>query len=199
MDARSITNVVANVYRSGPGGARNTALDVCLGSLVAFLDADDVWLSGKISSQVDAIVAGCTFVVTGYRFDSNDLAISPPKSINNPLDVFNKRGIGTSTVLITRDLLGSNRFRDLRFAQDLDYWFRLSAQLNFVYFAIPKSSAIYSTSGSTKNKVKQLVSVLKVLSINKIGFLPQVKILFNYSLNGIITHYLKNPMSKWRS
>ena len=197
MEAQSITIILPNRYASGPGGARNTALDACSGSMIAFLDADDIWLVGKISSQVDAILAGRSFVVTGYRFDLNNLAISPPKSINTPLEIFSKRGIGTSTVLITRELLGSNRFRDLRFSQDIDYWFRLSSQPNFSYFSVPMCSVIYSTSGSTKNKLLQLLSVWTVLRVNQIAPFSQVRILLSYSLNGIYNHYLKNLMTKW--
>ncbi|MCG8610047.1 MAG: glycosyltransferase family 2 protein, partial [Pseudomonadales bacterium] len=36
----------------GPGGARNTAAQIARGRYLAFLDADDVWLPGKLEQQM---------------------------------------------------------------------------------------------------------------------------------------------------
>ena len=44
--------VVRTTGRLGPAGARNTALQHATGELVAFLDADDLWLPGYLATQV---------------------------------------------------------------------------------------------------------------------------------------------------
>src|SRR5436305_1935247 len=54
------TSAVASRYpvkciaqkNSGIAAARNAGVAVSRGSLVAFLDADDIWLPGKLSTQV---------------------------------------------------------------------------------------------------------------------------------------------------
>lgn len=41
--------------RSGPGAARNRGVDLAKAGLLTFLDADDVWLPGKLSRQIAAL------------------------------------------------------------------------------------------------------------------------------------------------
>ena len=43
---------VLRQQNAGPAAARNLALSQAKGSLIAFIDADDVWLPGKLSAQV---------------------------------------------------------------------------------------------------------------------------------------------------
>jgi glycosyltransferase involved in cell wall biosynthesis/peptidoglycan/xylan/chitin deacetylase (PgdA/CDA1 family) len=52
---RYATRNVRYVYQenAGAGAARNTGLSLTNGSLVAFLDADDVWLPDKLTRQID--------------------------------------------------------------------------------------------------------------------------------------------------
>lgn len=183
--------VIKNRYSKGPGGARNTGLDVSTGRIIAFLDADDYWLPGKINAQLQAVHQGATFVATGYKFDTGKTTIYPPDIIDKPIDVFLRRGIGTSTVLVTRDLVEQNRFKDIRFSQDIDYWFTLANSPVFRYARIREPLVEYSTNGSTKNKWQQLKYLNIVLSLNEVKFLERTRILANYIATGIYNHYIK--------
>lgn len=187
--------VIKNRFAKGPSGARNSGLDVCTGDLIAFLDADDFWLPGKINEQLLEISHGATFVATAYRFDTGVGVVQPPKAIRKPVDVFLCRGIGTSTVVITRTLLAELRFKDLRFAQDIDFWYALGSSQHFRYAALHDCFVQYSTGGSTKNKWVQLQYLYKVLRINDVHWLLRARVLSSYVLVGVYNHYIKRLLA----
>lgn len=189
--ARKLVTVIPNAYRKGPGGARNSGLDACSGECIAFLDADDFWMPGKIVRQLESIKQGASFVPTAYRFDASQAVVQPPLSIHEPIDIFLRRGIGTSTVMVSRALVADHRFKDIRFAQDIDYWYALARSPHFRYAAIDECLVEYSTGGSTNNKWVQLQYLHKVLRINQVPWLRQVRVLSSYVLAGVYNHYIK--------
>ena len=191
IDAKHDINIkiLKNTFSKGPGGARNTGLLNASGEVIAFLDADDVWAPGKLRTAMQLIDTGYNFIVTGYSFKSNSTTVCPPISINDPLDVFTKRGLGTSTVLITRDLVGDSLFSDLRFAQDIDFWFRLAKKENFKYYATEQVLTYYDDNGSTSNKLVQLKYMFMVLRKNKIPQFQIISALASYITTGIRKHY----------
>jgi teichuronic acid biosynthesis glycosyltransferase TuaG len=190
-NALGVTKITNNIYEKGPGGARNTGLDASIGECIAFLDADDIWLPGKVMPQMMSIRAGATFVPTAYRFDSAQTIVKPPASIDQALDIFLRRGIGTSTVMISRKLLSNLRFKNIRFAQDIDFWFALAQSPYFRYAAVESCCVEYSTNGSTKNKWVQLQYLHKVLCINDVPWSQHIRVLFSYVLVGVYNHYIK--------
>lgn len=191
-DDRQCVKITNNHGIKGPGGARNAALEETTGEYIAFLDADDYWLPGKIQAQLSEIEKGATFVATGYAFDDSDTYIQPPASIETANDIFLRRGIGTSTVLITRSLLGDKRFSDIRFSQDIDFWYNLAKSPLFKYTFVDQNFVIYSKGGSTGNKVTQLDYFNRMLVMNNIGGFNRLKILASYAFAGIYKHYVQH-------
>jgi glycosyltransferase involved in cell wall biosynthesis len=192
--ANRVTTVLTNRYAKGPGGARNTGLDAAEGDCIAFLDADDFWLPGKIDLQMEAIMRGATFVATSYRFDKGQTVVKAVSSIKCPIDVFLRRGIGTSTVMVTRSVLNNLRFKNLRFAQDIDFWYALAHSDQFRYAAVDACCVEYSTSGTTKNKWIQLFYLYRVLCINNVKLLLRIRILLSYIMSGVYNHYIKQVL-----
>lgn len=190
-DLNKLVTIVKNKFQKGAGNARNTGLDASNGDIIAFLDADDYWLPGKLDLQMQEIKRGATFVATSYSFDYSDYLIQPPNKIDNVYDVFLKGKIGTSTVVITKELLEKHRFKNLRFAQDIDFWFLLAKDKKFRYSLVNKKLVIYSTSGLTKNKYIQFFYFNKVLNLNKVNFLKLIIINLMYVYNGINNHFIK--------
>jgi glycosyltransferase involved in cell wall biosynthesis len=63
---------VRYIYQTnqGGGGARNTGLAAATGDFIAFLDADDVWLPGKLHAQVAYLLAHPEVGIVFTRMES---------------------------------------------------------------------------------------------------------------------------------
>jgi glycosyltransferase involved in cell wall biosynthesis len=132
---------------SGAAVARNRALSVARGDLVAFLDADDVWLPGKLKAQV-AYLRSCPSAQLVYgswrewRPDSAGRWADPGQFVSDyderSIDVNASGWIYTAllldsivctitTIMRTALLRSVGGFdEDLRIGEDYDLWIRLS-------------------------------------------------------------------------
>ena len=135
----------------GPAVARYQGIDAARGRLVAFLDADDFWLDGKLEAQLtlhrDRPEIGLSF--TDYRhvtesgevrgpcfafwprFDGRNRMMDRPFVLSEDAfaQIYAENIIGTSTVMVRTDLLrqvgGFNA--ELASSEDWDLWLRLAA------------------------------------------------------------------------
>lgn len=136
----------------GPSVARNRGIAAARAPLLAFLDADDVWLPGKLVNQVAFHAANPE---TAFSF-TNYLHVDPEgrsygtcfeywpafrriaKSASMPVSyqhltspharLITENVVGTSTVMARRDALqnASGFDASLRYAEDWDLWLRLA-------------------------------------------------------------------------
>jgi len=129
--------VYAQQENSGASQARNTAISLSRGELIAFLDGDDIWLPRFLESQVDFLeknnleMAYCDAKIFGEPlFEGRTfMQDSPSGGEVTPISLINTDcNVITSGTILKKDLLEKSGLFDvsIRRAQDFDLWFRLA-------------------------------------------------------------------------
>ena len=131
---------------AGPAAVRNRGIAAGLAPLVALLDADDVWLPGKLARQAAALAArpGAALSCTDFfDFDAagtlrpSMLAHHRPASGRVLGRLIADPFVKTSTVVLRRAALPSSRPFDesLRRCEDRDLFYRLAARHEVLFDA----------------------------------------------------------------
>ena len=109
---------VITQVNAGPAAARNHGLDLATGDLIAFLDADDLWLPEKLARQEAFLLASPDLVGVGGGFI--EFGHGPEAAFAVPDDAASRRLTALdylvgflfypSTLMIRRSLGGAVRF-----------------------------------------------------------------------------------------
>lgn len=137
---------------SGAAVARNRGMEAARGELIAFLDADDFWLAGKIRTQVEHLQRHPDIGAVYSRWAewywpqvADPLTVVPASSAVEPLGIdLDESGwiypkllldcsVHTSTAVLRKQVVERVGGFDgqLRKGQDYDYWLRCSRFTQF--------------------------------------------------------------------
>ncbi|MBI4395607.1 MAG: glycosyltransferase [Elusimicrobia bacterium] len=136
----------------GPAAARNNGLRQAAGEWAAFIDADDMWMAGKLEKQLD-VLRGQEDVVSyspAEYFNENGL-LSERKVMFSGQTAQNRREFlkglllqpvklaVTPSVMFRREILYRTGLFDeaLRNAEDWDLWIRMAAVCDFRAYPEP--------------------------------------------------------------
>ncbi len=123
---------------SGPGEARKYGYEKAEGEIIAFLDSDDLWMPVKLERQI-------TFMADHqYEFTCTDYEQINEKGSRIGRTIYCKEQadyrsvlrtcpVGSSTVMITSDLLGKVDMPTIRKSNDYSLWLRILKIYPYVY------------------------------------------------------------------
>jgi glycosyltransferase involved in cell wall biosynthesis len=131
-----------------PNDSRNKGIEAARGELIAFLDADDLWLPEKLEKQVSLIREDPTvgLVYSGmYRFDSETGAILSQHPIKHCpsghvlRQLYFWQFVPSPTPLIRREVFNKVGVFNpaLRGCDDWDMWLRIAARFDFDRVPLP--------------------------------------------------------------
>jgi teichuronic acid biosynthesis glycosyltransferase TuaG len=126
-DKDSRIKVLSNRTNQGVARSRNLALEARSGDYVSFLDADDLWLDNKLSTQISSLSSKTVFSYMPYSMiDQNGKFIRsyfPPKSIDYKTLLLGNV-MGALTVTLQSEFMGNAKF-PLRGHEDYALWLSL--------------------------------------------------------------------------
>ena len=133
---------------AGPAAARNSGVGEARGEWIAFLDADDYWLPGKLGLQKKLILKYPEAALfCGGRVEKEGEAASSVQAESAatdilPLERFIKHNsVNTSTVVMRKDVFMRLGGFDTSFSgpEDFDLWMRVAKERAVIYIDTPLS------------------------------------------------------------
>ena len=119
-----------NEKNIGVANTRNRGIEVSRGSYIAFLDSDDIWCPDKLELQLARLrESGADLCYCSYSIiDSEDRKAKSDYLVPQSLDfkgLLRENYIGCSTVLLSKEMLGAQRFLVDYYHEDYVLWLEL--------------------------------------------------------------------------
>ncbi|WP_026733063.1 glycosyltransferase [Fischerella sp. PCC 9605] len=190
----------------GANVSRNLGLAHATGEFISFLDADDLWTSDKLASQMKALQenpqTSVAYSWTDYIDEKGEFLLAGTH-INANGDVYEQLLVnnflenGSNPLIRKEALIKLGGFdENLSAGQDWDMWLRLAREFSFV--AVPKVQILYrkSSNSLSSNLARQEKACLKVLDKAYNGSSKDLQHLRKQSLTNLYKYLTCKAMDK---
>ena len=122
--------VIKNARNLGAGISRNIGIKHSKGEIIAFIDADDLWLPNKLEKQTNFMKENnfqFTFCDYEKRVSNNKvIKVISPKKVLDYNDLLKSNDIGLSTVQINKNIISDDLFPSLKTKEDFAAWLKIT-------------------------------------------------------------------------
>ncbi|MEQ9260488.1 MAG: glycosyltransferase family 2 protein [Roseovarius sp.] len=182
--------------RVGPAMARNAGIDASETPYIAFLDADDFWLPGKLAAQRAAMDAGrLSFTFMRYaNFHGAEARPMPAPARLSRRALLGNTAIGCSTVMLSRAFVAGRRFPDAP-AEDFAFWVALLGEAEEAHLVGDAVMVLRSKGGRSSNRVAAAWRCWRTMR-DTLGLplLPALGHFTRYALRAAGKHWLPRPV-----
>jgi len=183
---------------SGSGVARNHAIKEAKGTIIAFLDGDDIWLPNKLEVHVAFMIennAAFSHTSYGYINEQGDRIGDTFHVSKKPVsytDALKRTEISCLTAMYNASIIGKMYMPDLRRKQDYALWLSI---LKKGYNSIPldKELAFYrqNSNSATSKKYKLILGHYRFLrKQEKLSIPKSIYYLIHWGAGGILKYYI---------
>tara|TARA_B100000700_G_C14850253_1_gene763578 strand:+ start:58 stop:816 length:759 start_codon:yes stop_codon:yes gene_type:complete len=187
-------NIIYLKKNMGVAFSRNLGIRVSNSKYISFIDSDDLWSNNKLEDQINFMEQNnYLFTYTDYTpflYKNKKIIykkkISPPQSFNYE-QFINNSSIGTSTMILLREIIGVIKFPKVDVLEDFPFKSRILKRNNTA-FRLGQNNTFYRiTKGSlNSNKLKNLYWLWYInKKYNNLNFFKNLKSLICIAINSI--------------
>ena len=174
-----------------PDAARNTALELARGALIAFLDGDDVWYREKLAKQVAAMERSRADIsYTGYerRRDGRrrGTIVAVPEQVSYRT-MLGRNKIALCTAMVRRSTCGAHRMPRGRPGGDHRYWLALLRDGSRTAVGVTEPLARYRVhrSVSANKLIMARNSWIRLREDERLGWLGSLRYFISYAFGSL--------------
>jgi len=184
-----------NKKNLGAGRSRNKGIKLSKGSLIAFLDADDLWTRNKLKRQIFFMKKNLIDIShTSYHIINSDNKIigsRSAKDMNYKL-LLNSCNIGLSTVIMKKEIITNKiKFANINTKEDYVLWLKITLN-NKKIFALKNNLTKWRklNDSLSASKIQKLYDgylvYRKYMNFSLVkSFIRLILLSFNYALKGL--------------
>ena len=192
-------NIIKLKKNKGPSFCRNLGMRLSKSKYISFIDSDDTWDSKKLEKQIGFMEDNnFVFTYTDYTPFFEKDGIKKIKKPTSLVESFNfetfirNSSINTTTMIISRSILKTHRFKKIKLLED--YIFKCGLLINNKAIKLNENLATYRILNKSRSskRIKNIYWLWKVnKEFNKLNFIENVLSIFSISLNSIKKYGIK--------